>query len=179
MKILLFIFFITSQFTFAQLVVHSKNDKRLIAYRDSVKCYLHGLNEIRIAKSIFNKEDTAIGRFYKNYVEKQMDKLNPDIKPIVKMNQYAVLYRLTPLSEEYKSYTITYLQETRWIPEMWKKPVVKVVYEESKKEKPQPLVLKKDTSGKRIYNYVFTLNGKIVSQQEFERIYGKKIKTIN
>ncbi len=176
MKKLLFIFFIISQYTFAQLIVHDRNDKKLIAYRDSVKCYLHGLNEIRIAKSInrANKNDTAIGRFYKYYVETEMEKLNPDIKPIVQLNQYAVLYKLRPISEEHELYTLIYLEQVSWIPEMWKKPVVKVVYEELKKEKPKPLVLKKDTS-KIKYNYVFTLNGKIVSQQEFENIYGKKI----
>ena len=175
MKKLLLIFFIISQYTFAQLlIVHSKNDKRLIAYHDSVKCYLHGLNEIRIAKSIIKKNDTAIGRFYKNFVENESDKINPDIKPIAKINQYAVLFKLRQISEEHVFYTVIYLEEVRWIPEMWKKPVIKVVYEELKKEKPQQLVLKKDTS-KRIYNYVFTLNGKIVSHEEFEKFYGKKI----
>jgi len=176
MKKLLIIFFIISQYTFAQLlIVHSKNDKRLIAYHDSVKCYLHGLNEVRIAKSIRSKNDTAIGRFYKIFIENETDKLNPDIKPIAQLNQYAVLYRLRIITTEYYLfYTLTSLEETRWIPEMWKKPVIKVVYEELKKEKPKKFIASK-TDKKKFIRYEYRINGSQVSKEAFEKVYGRRV----
>jgi len=175
MKKIIFIFFIISQYTFAQLVVHSKNDKRLIAYRDSIKCYLHGLKEVRVAKLCLSyyKNDTSIGRQWKYYIEDEQSKLNQNIKPIKQFKQYGILYNIIPLYENHLFYTVTYLQEVRWIPEMWKKPVIKVVYEKEKKE---PLVLKKDTVKKSItYRYVFRINGNQVSEKEFEKVYGRKV----
>jgi len=169
MKTLLIIFLFISQLVYSQLIVHDKNDPRLIAYKDSVNSYLYGLKELRVAKMIHDKNDTAIGRYYYISLNKEMKMLNKNIKPLYSLEKYGVLYCLIESN--------FYIQTCVWHPEIWKKPVIKVIYEKPKKVKKEPLVLKKDTAKSKsiTYRYVFRINGKVVTEEEFEKVYGRKV----
>ena len=166
MKNLVILLLISTNLFSQVIVVHSKNDKRLLAYKDSMECYLHGLREVDVAKKIKNREDTAEGRVSYNYINKFYLKLNQNIKPILTVRNLDVAHKIK--IDGY--YLTTYI----WYPELWQKPVCRVIYEPIKQ------IVKTDTVKPPKKNvFIYTLNGQTVSREQFERFYGRKTKTEN
>ncbi len=167
MNKLLLIFLFISQFTFSQVIVHSKNDPRLLAYKDSMECYICGLKQLNIAMRIKDREDIEEGRIAMNKIEKMIARLNPKIKFISCNKQFQFLYKYDG------KYTITY-----WMPDIYKKPVCKVIYEPE--EHIINNALKKDTTTIKTDSikkptvknvFIYTLNGQTVSKEQFEKVY--------
>ncbi len=155
-KLIITLLFI-SKCVFSQLVVHSKDDQRLLAYNDSMRCYHFTLKAISTARKLENNSDTSICRKARNMLLKEESKLNPKIKSIGQYEKLSIVFYI-----KQDKYNIT---TSSWSPNLYRKPK-KVIYE--------PII--NDTIKKVIHNYVYTINGKNVSKEEFERIYGKKTK---
>jgi hypothetical protein len=157
--VIIFLFF--NKCLFSQLIVHSINDKRLIAYNDSLNLYLHGLKELELAKILVNKKNITIGKYAFVRLNKELLLLNKKIKPLYYVKKYGVTYAQTSA------------WNSTWYPEIWKNPVIKVVY--TKIDTKTKFVSKKDTTKKlTVYGCIFRINGRQVSEKEFEKIYGRK-----
>ncbi len=161
---------------FSQIIVHSKNDPRLLAYNDSMACYICGLKQLDIANKIKDRNDISEGRIAMNKINGMMAKLNPKIKFISYNKQLMFVYNEDSITIGNSTYVIY----QRWMPDIYKKPVCRVIYEPEeriiKHTVKKDVIVKTDTIKKpTIKNvFVYTLNGQVVNREQFERVYGRK-----
>jgi hypothetical protein len=147
------------------IVVHSKSDKRLIAYKDSLISYLSGYEQLKVAEGIKNVEDTAEGMAAMRKIDKLRARLNPNIKYVELKPEFTFTYMKYHTDIVLFGYLHRITNYVSWNPELYKKPVQEVIYQ-------QPVPIEKtkvDTITKKI-TYIYIVGGKQVTKEKWYAI---------
>lgn len=110
------LFCLLSTLSFGQTIyVKDKSDPRYKMYHDSLFAYKQGLLEVKTAKEWLKNPLPQMGEELYNSLLKRYKLINPKIKSIGNIDTLKVTRKIT---RDYTSY---------WIPEIFKKPVIKVL----------------------------------------------------